>query len=165
MTKYRVSIRLSGLGLSQTNIALSCNASRTTVNKVLKAAKERNLSLPLDSKLTAPVLSKLLFPDSKEKPVTSKRMLDYDYIRKELLRNGVNKKLLWTEYLEECRLAGDSRLCTLSSVITSSRMNSSAVLPCISTANLRNRSKQTGLEIRRISQIQIPVRSWMPTFS
>ena len=32
------------------------------------------------------------------------------HIRKELLRNGVNKKLLWTEYLEECRLAGDEPL-------------------------------------------------------
>ena len=31
-------IRLAGLNLSQTNIALSCNASKTTVNKVLKAA-------------------------------------------------------------------------------------------------------------------------------
>ena len=44
MTKYREIIRLSGLGLSQTNIALSCNASKTTVNKVLKAAREQNLS-------------------------------------------------------------------------------------------------------------------------
>lgn len=26
-------------------------------------------------------------------------MSDYAYIRKELLRNGVSKKLLWTEYL------------------------------------------------------------------
>ena len=40
MTKYREIIRLAGLNLSQTNIALSCNASKTTVNKVLKAAKE-----------------------------------------------------------------------------------------------------------------------------
>ena len=37
-------------------------------------------------------------------------MPDFDYIRKELMRNGVNKKLLWTEYLEECRLAGDEAL-------------------------------------------------------
>lgn len=33
-----------------------------------------------------------------------------EYIRKELLRNGVNKKLLWTEYLEQCRLSGDKPL-------------------------------------------------------
>ena len=48
MTKYREIIRLAGLNLSQTNIALSCNASKTTVNKVLKAAKEQNLVWPLD---------------------------------------------------------------------------------------------------------------------
>ena len=110
MTKYREIVRLSGLGLSQTIIALSCNASKITVNKVLKAARERKLSWPLDSKLTAPVLGKLLFLDSKEKSTTSKRIPDYDYIRKELLCSGVNKKPLWTEYLEECCLAGDEPL-------------------------------------------------------
>lgn len=52
MTKYREIIRLAGLGLSQTNIALSWNASKTTVNKVLKAAREQNLTWPLDPKLT-----------------------------------------------------------------------------------------------------------------
>lgn len=71
MTKYCEIIQLSGLGLSQTNIALSCNASKTTVNKVLKAAREQNLLWPLDPKLTDPVLGKLLFPDSKAKPATS----------------------------------------------------------------------------------------------
>ena len=110
MTKYREIIRLAGLGLSQTNIALSCNASKTTVNKVLKAAREQNLTWPLDPKLTDPVLCGLLFPNQKAKVTTSKRMPDYAHIRKELLRNGVNKKLLWTEYLEECRLAGDEPL-------------------------------------------------------
>ena len=39
MTKYREIIRLAGLNLNQTNIALSCNASKTTVNKVLKESK------------------------------------------------------------------------------------------------------------------------------
>lgn len=110
MTKYREIIRLSGSGLSQTNIALSCNASKTTVNKVLKAAREQNLSWPLDPKLTVPVLGKLLFSNSKEKPATSKQMPDYVHIHKKLLRNGVNNKLLWTEYLEEYRLAGDEPL-------------------------------------------------------
>ncbi len=42
--------------------------------------------------------------------VEPKRMPDYEHIRKELLRNGVNKKPLWTEYLEECRLSGDEPL-------------------------------------------------------
>lgn len=111
MTKYREIIRLDGLNLSQSNIALSCNASKTTVNKTIKAAKEKNLVWPLDPKLTDDVLAKMLFPEKEDtSPVSSKRMPDYDYIRKELLHNGVNKKLLWTEYLEECRQAGDEPL-------------------------------------------------------
>ena len=68
MTKYREVIRLYGLGLSQTNIALNSNASKTTINKVLKVARKRSLSWPLDPKLTYLALGKLLFPDSKAKP-------------------------------------------------------------------------------------------------
>ena len=74
MTKYREIIRLAGLSLSQTNISLSCNASKTTVNKVLKAAKKQNIVWPLDPKLSDPVLVKLLFPEVKAKPAISKRM-------------------------------------------------------------------------------------------
>ena len=38
----------------------------------------------------------------------------------------MNKKLPWTEYLEECYLSGDERLCITSSAVTSSRMSRSA---------------------------------------
>ena len=37
-------------------------------------------------------------------------MPGYDYIHKELLRSGVSKKLLWTEYMEDCRANGDEPL-------------------------------------------------------
>ena len=77
---------------------------------MLKAAKEQNLVWPLDPKLSDPVLGKLLFPEVKAKPATLKRMPDFEHVRKELLRNGVNKKLLWTEYLEECRLSKEEPL-------------------------------------------------------
>ena len=33
-------------------------------------------------------------------------MPDFDYMRKELQKNGVTKKLLWAEYLEECKQSG-----------------------------------------------------------
>ena len=49
MTKYRDIIRLAGLNPSQTNIALSCNASKTTVNKVLKTARALCGVTPLSS--------------------------------------------------------------------------------------------------------------------
>lgn len=164
MTKYREIIRLAGLNLSQTNIALSCNASKTTVNKVLKAAREQNLVWPLDPKLSDPVLGKLLFPEVKAKPATSKRMPDFEHVRKELLRNGVNKKLLWTEYLEECRLSKEEPL-MYSRFCSSSRMSRSAAPLCISTASPRSRLRSTGQVILRTSSIQISVKFWMPRFS
>ena len=37
MTKYREILRLSDLGISQSNIAYSCSVSKKTVNKVLKS--------------------------------------------------------------------------------------------------------------------------------
>lgn len=109
MTKYREILRLHSLRLSQKNIALSCSVSKTTVNRVLKRATELNLSWPLDDKQTESVLSELLFPMT-QKNITEKRMLNYDYIRNELLKNGVSKKLLWAEYMEECRLNNDEPL-------------------------------------------------------
>ena len=109
MTKYREILRLSGLGLSQQDIADSCNVSKKTVNRVLKRAKELDISWPLDESDTDAVLAKKFFPSANQ--VTSnKRMPDYDYIRKELLRNGVSKKLLWTEYMEDCRANGEEPL-------------------------------------------------------
>ncbi len=111
MTKYREILRLSALGISQANIAYSCSVSKKTVNKVLKAAKEKQISWPLDESQTDAVLAKQLFPPvEKSAGKSSKRMPDYAYIRKELLRNGVSKKLLWTEYMEDCRQAGEDPL-------------------------------------------------------
>ena len=105
MTKYREILRLSSLNLTQQAIACSCNISKKTVNRVLKAAREKKIQWPLDESMTDEALEQILFP--RETKVSSqKRMPDFEYIRKELMRNGVNKKLLWTEYLEECRMAG-----------------------------------------------------------
>ena len=105
-------------------------------------------------------------------------MPDYAHIRKELLRNGVNKKLLWTEYLEECRLAGDeplmySQFCYYIQQDEQKRR---------ATMHINRKPAEqvevdwagdpahiidpelTGPEIRRISSIRIPAKSWMPTF-
>lgn len=109
MTKYREILRLSSLNLSQQNIADGCNVSKKTVNRVLKRAKELGISWPLDANETDAVLAEK-FSLSAKQVKTNKRMPDYDYIRKELLRNGVSKKLLWTEYMEECRANGDEPL-------------------------------------------------------
>ena len=109
MTQYREIIRLTGLRFSQRNIMASCGVSQKTVVKVQKRARELNISWPLDDSMNDTELQRLMF--SKESKVSAnKRMPDYAYIRKELLRNGVSKKLLWTEYMEDCRANGEEPL-------------------------------------------------------
>lgn len=109
MTKYREILRLSALGLSLRNIEKSLHVSQHTILKVQRRAKELSIVWPLDETFTDEVLEQQMFPKSTASKST-KRMPDYDYVRKELLRNGVNKKLLWTEYLEECQRNGDDAL-------------------------------------------------------
>ncbi len=109
MTKYREILRLHSLGFSQQNIAYSCSVSKKTVNRVVKKANEINLSWPLDDNQTDAAIAELLFPTTKNNKST-KRMPDLAYIHKELLKNGVSKKLLWTEYMEDCRLNGEEPL-------------------------------------------------------
>lgn len=78
------------------------------ITKVTKHADELHIKWPLDFDMTDNVLDNLMF--LKDKSATDKRMPDFGYIRKELLRNGVNKKLLWVEYCEGCRMSGDEPL-------------------------------------------------------
>lgn len=99
MTKYQKIIRLAGLNLSQTTIALSASASKTTDNKVLKAAKVQDLAWPLDPKYTDDVLAQTLFPKAETAASSAnKRMPDFAYIRKELLRNGVTRSSYGQNY-------------------------------------------------------------------
>lgn len=63
--KYREIIRLAqpDLKLSQEKIAASCNASKGTVNKVLKLARERQLSWPLPESYTDQAIAGILYPE------------------------------------------------------------------------------------------------------
>lgn len=90
MTKYREILRLKSLKLSQQSIVDSCNVSKKTVNRVLKRTKELGVSCPFDEGETDVVLAEKFFPSAKQ-VIFNKRMTDYVYIRKELLRNGVSK--------------------------------------------------------------------------
>ena len=157
MTKHREILRLSSLGFSNRNIALSVPCSRNTVAKILKRAQELEISWPLEDNQMDEVLEGLFYPQKRDH--SQKYMPDYDYIHKELLRNGVSKKLLWTEYMEDCRTNGDeppmySQFCYH---IQPDEQND--VLPCTSTANLVNRLKLTGQVIRQRSLTPILVRS------
>lgn len=73
MTKYRETIRLTGLGFSQRNIIASCGVAQKTVVKVQKRARELRLEWPLDETKIDIVIEKLLFP-KEEKTSSNKRM-------------------------------------------------------------------------------------------
>ena len=77
MTKYREIIRLAQpeLKLSQQKIAFSCGVSKKTVNKVLKAAREKNVSWPLPASYTDAFLEGLLFPGKREQDDAFKRCM------------------------------------------------------------------------------------------
>lgn len=108
--KYSEILRLNSIGFSQRNIALSVPCSRNTVAKTLERAKDLGISWPLPDGMTDARLGKLLFNQEELPAKVTRRMPDYEYIRKELLKNGVNKKLLWTEYLEECKQSDEQPL-------------------------------------------------------
>lgn len=111
MTKYREILRLKSLKFSERAIASTCHVSRNTVSKVLSKARELNISWPLENAFMTDVdLEKLLFPKEKKVTPSDRRMPNYTYIRRELLRNGVSKKLLWVEYCEECRMNNEEPL-------------------------------------------------------
>ena len=157
MTKYREIIRLTGLGFSQRDIMASCGVAQKTVVKVQKRAKELSISWPLDESLTDIELEKLMF-QKEDKPSSKRRMPDYDYIHKELLRNGVSKKLLWTEYMEDCRANGEEP-CIPSSAIASNRKSRNIVQPCTLIVNLESRLKWIGQVILQQSLTRIPGKS------
>lgn len=81
----------------------SCGASKRTVNHVEKV----NLSRHLEDTQTDDMLDRLVSSSSVKK-VNIKHQSNLSSIHKELMKNGINKKLLWTEYLGECCLNGES---------------------------------------------------------
>jgi transposase len=105
MTDYREILRLESLGINNSQIALSIGCTRQTVISVLKKAKQKNLSYRMAQELPDQELKEVI-QDGALKQVPY-RMPDYEKIHKELMRSGVTLSLLWIEYCEECRRAGE----------------------------------------------------------
>ena len=105
MTNYREILRLHSLGLNKTEIASSCQCAWNTVAATLQRAVNCGLQWPLPEGMSDRQLSERLFPASSTKPVY--KMPDYAYVHKELQRSGVTLNLLWLEYCDQCRSAGE----------------------------------------------------------
>ena len=105
MTNYREILRLHSLGLNKTEIASSCRCARNTVAATLQRAANCGLQWPLPEEMSDKQLSERLFPSSTSTPVY--KMPDYEWVHREMQKNGVTLSLLWLEYCDQCRAAGE----------------------------------------------------------
>lgn len=105
MVNYREILRLNSLKYTQTDISISLKTSRNTIREVIKMAKEKGISWPLEESVTNSVLEGLLYPEKSEKANVFCQP-DYEYIHRELARPGVTMSLLHAEYLARCADAG-----------------------------------------------------------
>ena len=65
---------------------------------------------PLEGNKTNAVITVRSFPSASRQISSQTRLTDFNFPQKKLFRNGVNKKLLWTEQLKEYRLSNDGSL-------------------------------------------------------
>ena len=105
MTNYKEILRLKSLGINNAQIAESCGCTRPTVISVLRLVEENGLAYEQATGMPDRQLFALLTPGERVKPAF--KMPDYYYIHKEMAKSGVTLSLLWVEYCEACKSAGE----------------------------------------------------------
>jgi transposase len=105
MTNYREILRLRSLGLNHSRIAESMQISRQTVVTALQRAQGQGLNWQTAESMSDKELAQRLNPVAGEKP--SYKLPDYEYIHRELAKPGMTQQLLWFEYCDRCRAAGE----------------------------------------------------------
>lgn len=104
MSEFLTIVRAVYSGLSQRKVAAMHKVSRNTVSLYLRQARDQGwLTLEdlekLDDLTVTQGLSQIASPARN----ASFRMPDFDYVHSELAKPHVTLKLLWEEYVEECR--------------------------------------------------------------
>ncbi|MEN6327722.1 MAG: hypothetical protein ABFD18_16145 [Syntrophomonas sp.] len=105
MTNYREILRLDNLGINKQDTAAACKCSRNTVANILKRVAKCGLTWEQVQDWSNKELSERIFPVEAAK-VTYK-MPDYEYVHREMAKSGVTLSLLWVEYCDQCREAGE----------------------------------------------------------
>ena len=105
MTNYREILRLSSLGIKNKQIAEGMGIARQTVITTVHRAAAQELDWQTVEPLSDRELAARLFPQGETQPVF--KMPDYDYVHGELSKPGVTQQLLWFEYCDKCRAAGE----------------------------------------------------------
>lgn len=99
MRKIKEVLRLhQEIGLSERQIAKSCDISRSTVKEYLHRSQRAGVGWPLPSELDDAQLENLLFPLTHPIAPENRGMPPLDYLYQELKKKGVTLQLLWCEY-------------------------------------------------------------------
>lgn len=104
MAKHRnakLIIELSAKNMSRGEIARTRHISTHTIKEVLDRASEKGIGWDDVSLLGNDEVAGMLFPEEREAAEAVARP-DYGYVHDELRKVGVNLKLLWEEYRDEC---------------------------------------------------------------
>jgi transposase len=117
MRKVKEVLRLRfGLGLTQEQIAVSCNIAQSSVHRYLERAAAADLSWPLPEDYDDRRVEELLYPTrAGYEPRTIRPVPDFQAIHQQLQANKhVTLQLLWEEYRESNPAGyGYSRFCEL----------------------------------------------------
>jgi transposase len=105
MTNYREILRLRSLGLNNSQISQSAAISRPTVIATVQRAAVLGLDWRAVEGLSDKELAEKLIPPGIAK--LGYKMPDYEQVHRELAKPGVTQELLWMEYSEKCRAAGE----------------------------------------------------------
>jgi len=105
MTNYREILRLSSLGINNSRITESLGISRQTVITTLQRAAAVGIDWQTAEPLSDKELTARLLGQGEGK--LSYKMPDYDYVHREMSKPGVTQQLLWYEYCDTCRAAGE----------------------------------------------------------
>ncbi len=123
-TKVKQIISLIYLDSSNSFIANSLDVSRNSVIKIRRKIEELNLSKEDLAKKEDDELYDLFFP-TKFKRKSSLTPVNYNYVHDELKRVGVTLKLLWEEYVANCKQNGTKACCYSTFVINYEHYTSS----------------------------------------
>ncbi len=105
MTNYKEIFRLYCSGdYSQREISQILGVSRNTVSRCIDLAEKRRIGLPVSESLSNEDLAKLLFPGDERKQIRRLHaMPDFEHLSDELKKPHMTKKLLWKEYVMQCK--------------------------------------------------------------
>ena len=95
-------LELDNSRMSGRDIAIALSTSRNSVAEVLSLARKLGLSWDDIKGKEETEVYQLFFPD-KFKSAIEYAAVDYAHVHSELKKVGVNLKLLWNEYLIDCK--------------------------------------------------------------